>query len=215
MKTDKQLGKQVRAHLEALGVETPMLKELDSSAENIKDIEQLFAQIMNKLGLDLKDDSLADTPKRVAKMFTKELFYGLSYDNFPKCTAVANKMSYDEMVTVDKINVSSSCEHHFVIIDGVARVSYIPGAKVIGLSKINRIVDFFSKRPQIQERLTNQIFHALSYILGTQDIAVMVKATHYCVKARGVKDINSVTTTTKLGGVYKTEPTTRQEFLNI
>ena len=169
---------------------------------------------MEVLELDLKNDSLQGTPDRVAKMFIDEMFYGLNYDNFPKCTAVENTMKYDEMVVVDRISMSSACEHHFVVIDGFASVAYIPKNKVIGLSKINRIVDFFAKRPQIQERLTEQIYYALNYILETEDIAVKIKAVHYCVKARGVKDVTSSTTTTKIGGVFK-ESEARNEFLNL
>lgn len=214
MKTDKILGEKVHKFLAAKGVETPMTGELHNKEVRKKNISNLFAEIMYQLNLNLKDDSLKGTPDRVAKMYVDEMFYGLDYNNFPKCTAVDNKMKYDEMVTVDKISLSSSCEHHFVIIDGFAAVSYIPNDRVIGLSKINRIVDFFAKRPQIQERLTEQIYWALSYILDTEDIAVKIKATHYCVKARGVKDVTSNTTTTKLGGVFRNADA-RNEFLNL
>ncbi len=169
---------------------------------------------MLALGLNMHDDSLKDTPKRVAKMYVKEIFNGLDYSNFPKCTTVENKMKYDEMVCVDKINVQSNCEHHFVIIDGLAKVAYIPNEKVLGLSKINRIVEFFSKRPQIQERLTEQIHHALVFILGTEDVAVQIKATHFCVKARGVEDTSSLTTTSKLGGMFRRNEV-RNEFFNL
>ncbi|NDG80080.1 MAG: GTP cyclohydrolase I FolE, partial [Synechococcaceae bacterium WB8_1B_057] len=161
----------------------------------IEVIEQLFTQIMQALNLDLSDDSLAETPKRVAKMYVNEIFWGLDWEAFPKCTTVENKMKYDEMVIERNINVQSNCEHHFVVIDGVATVAYIPKDKVLGLSKINRIVEYFSKRPQIQERLTEQVFHALSYILDTANIAVVIDAQHYCVKSRGVEDVGSSTTT--------------------
>tara|TARA_R110000744_G_scaffold359472_1_gene466784 strand:+ start:266 stop:916 length:651 start_codon:yes stop_codon:yes gene_type:complete len=212
MKKDKFLGEEVNLFLIKKGVETPQIKNDLTTDEKRRSIANHFYSIMGALGLDLSDDSLVDTPNRVAKMFVDEMFYGLNYNNFPKCTAVDNKMKYDEMVTVDKISLSSSCEHHFVIIDGFASVAYIPKDRVIGLSKINRIVDFFAKRPQIQERLTEQIFFALSYILETEDIAVKIKATHYCVKARGVKDVTSNTTTTKLGGAFK-DPIAKNEFL--
>jgi len=214
MKKDKDLGKKINKYLIEQGVETPMSGELEHKDVRKYKIAQLFKEIMEAMSLDLTDDSLCETPLRVAKMYVEEMFYGLNYNNFPKCTAVENKMQYDEMVTVDKISLSSSCEHHFVIIDGFATVSYIPKDKVIGLSKINRIVDFFAKRPQIQERLTEQIYHALACILETEDIAVKVKAVHYCVKARGVKDVTSNTTTTKLGGVFK-DSEVRNEFLNL
>lgn len=214
MKTDKNLGERVHQFLKTKGVETPMVGKLQMKDDKKANISFLFANIMKELELNLDDDSLKGTPDRVAKMFVDEMFYGLDYHNFPKCTAVDNKMKYDEMVTVDNISMSSACEHHFVIIDGFATVSYIPQDKVIGLSKINRLVDFFAKRPQIQERLTEQIFWALSYILGTENIAVKIKAVHYCVKARGVRDVTSNTTTTKLGGVFK-DADVRNEFLNI
>jgi GTP cyclohydrolase I len=124
-------------------------------------------------------------------------------------------MKYDEMVIERNVNVQSNCEHHFVVIDGVATVGYIPNQKVLGLSKINRVVEYFSKRPQIQERLTEQIYHALQYILDTDNIAVVIDAQHYCVKSRGVEDVGSSTVTSKLGGCFKTEPSVRAEFMNI
>lgn len=202
MKTDYQLGNKIHKFLIKKGVEIPMTDELKNKDIKKKNISKLFANIMKELNLDLKDDSLKGTPDRVSKMFVDEIFYGLDYNLFPKCTVIDNKMKYDEMVTVDKISLSSSCEHHFVVIDGFATVSYIPKNKVIGLSKINRIVDFFSKRPQIQERLTEQIFWTLSYILETENIAVKIKAVHYCVKARGIKDVTSKTITSKYGGKF-------------
>jgi len=170
---------------------------------------------MNTLGLDLTDDSLIDTPKRVAKMYVNEIFWGMDYKAFPKCTAVSNKMEYDEMVVERGINVQSNCEHHFVVIDGVATVGYIPSRKVLGLSKMNRIVEYFSKRPQIQERLTEQIYHALSYILDTDHIAVLIDAQHFCVKSRGVEDVGSSTVTSKLGGVFRKDPMVRAEFMAL
>ena len=188
---------------------------LINSKEKIDVIEAHFTGIMRALGLDLEDDSLMDTPKRVAKMYVNEIFWGLDYDAFPKCTTVANKMNYDEMVVERNVNVQSNCEHHFVIIDGLATVAYVPNEKVLGLSKINRIVEYFAKRPQIQERLTEQVFHALCYILETENVAVMIDAQHYCVKSRGVEDTGSSTVTTKLGGGFKTDAAARAEFLSI
>ena len=143
----------------------------------------------------------------------KEFFDGLDWNNFPKCTTVENSMGYDEMVLVKGIKVMSNCEHHFVIIDGIADVAYIPKTKVLGLSKINRIVDFFCRRPQIQERLGEQICEALKFILGTDDVAVRINAVHYCVKSRGVEDQTSSTTTSKLSGRFKTVDALRAEFL--
>jgi GTP cyclohydrolase IA len=214
-KTDPVLGQAVHEHLVKCGVETPTVPNDIDRKDKIEKIESHFTEIMKTMGLDLSDDSLIDTPKRVAKMYVNEIFWGLDYEAFPKCTTVDNKMKYDEMVIERNINVQSNCEHHFVVIDGVATVGYIPKQKVLGLSKINRIVEYFSKRPQIQERLTEQIYHALQYILDTDNIGVVIEAQHYCVKSRGVEDVGSSTVTSKLGGCFKTEPSVRAEFMNI
>jgi GTP cyclohydrolase I len=214
-KTDPELGQKIHEHLVKMGVETPTVENDLDRKDKIEVIEAHFNGIMRALGLDLKDDSLIDTPKRVAKMYVNEIFWGLDYDAFPKCTTVANKMKYDEMVVERNVNVQSNCEHHFVIIDGLATVAYVPNEKVLGLSKINRIVEYFAKRPQIQERLTEQVFHALCYILETENVAVMIDAQHYCVKSRGVEDTGSSTVTTKLGGGFKTDAAARAEFLSI
>ena len=214
-KTDPELGHRVHEHLVLNRVETPTVPSDLSDADKTNAIEHHFRCIMETLGLDLTDDSLIDSPRRVAKMFVSEIFWGLDYDNFPKCTAVENKMRYDEMVVERNISVMSSCEHHFVVIDGNATVAYIPGQHVLGLSKLNRIVEYFSKRPQIQERLTEQIYFALQYILGTDDIAVVVDAIHYCVRSRGVEDHGSSTVTSKLGGRFRTDPALRAEFMSI
>jgi len=170
---------------------------------------------MQTLGLDLSDDSLSGTPDRLAKMYIKETYWGLSPDHFPKITAVSNKMGYDEMVIEKHVIVHSTCEHHFAMIDGYAHLAYIPNQKVLGLSKLNRIVEYFARRPQIQERLTEQIYHTLCYILETEDVAVLINAKHYCVKSRGVEDINSETITSRLGGCFKEEAATRAEFLAL
>lgn len=214
-KCDPNLGLEIHNHLVACGVETPHTPSLLNRSDKIDIIETKFRDIMITLGLDLEDDSLMDTPKRVAKMYVNEIFWGLDYESFPKCTTVDNKMNYDEMVVERNVNVQSNCEHHFVVIDGLATVGYIPNHKVLGLSKINRIVEYFSKRPQIQERLTEQVYHALQYILDTDNIAVVIDAQHYCVKSRGVEDTNSSTVTSKLGGVFKTDPTVRAEFISL
>lgn len=214
-KCDPELGRKIHEHLVKMGVETPTVENGLSRTDKIEIIERKFKDIMNALGLDLTDDSLEETPKRVAKMYVGEIFWGLDYDAFPKCTTVDNKMKYDEMVVERNVNVQSNCEHHFVIIDGLATVGYIPHEKVLGLSKINRIVEYFSKRPQIQERLTEQVFHALSYILETDNVAVVIDAQHYCVKSRGVEDVGSSTVTSKLGGCFKNESAVRAEFMNI
>ena len=214
-KCDAELGQRVHEYLVKMGVETPTVDNGLSRTDKIEIIERKFKDIMEALGLDLTDDSLEETPKRVAKMYVGEIFWGLDYDAFPKCTTVANKMKYDEMVVERNVNVQSNCEHHFVIIDGLATVAYVPNEKVLGLSKINRIVEYFAKRPQIQERLTEQVFHALCYILETDNVAVMIDAQHYCVKSRGVEDTGSSTVTTKLGGGFKTDAAARAEFLSI
>lgn len=217
-KSDAELGIRVHEYLASKGLETPItLKVMDDSAEKIASIEKNFTEIMNTLGLDLTDDSLIDTPRRVAKMYVNEIFWGLDYTKFPKCTAIDNKMEYNDSFVLERnINVQSNCEHHFVVIDGVATVAYIPHKKVLGLSKLNRIVEFFSKRPQVQERLTEQIKGAIEYITESKDVAVYVDAAHYCVKSRGIQDTGSRTVTLSCGGVFA-EPNSdiRREFLAI
>lgn len=214
-KTDPTLGHKIHEHLVKMGVETPMRtgKILDRK-DQIEEIEKNFANIMQIIGLDLQDDSLAETPKRVAKMFVNETLWGLDYEAFPKCTTVSNKMKYDEMVVERHISVKSMCEHHILPIIGEAYVAYIPKDTVLGLSKMPRIVEYFSRRPQIQERLTEQIYHALQYILNTDDIAVTIIAKHMCVSQRGVEDNSADTATSKLGGCFKTDPSVRTEFYN-
>jgi GTP cyclohydrolase I len=214
-KVDPELGLKIHQHLVKCGVETPQIPNSLSRTDKIDIIEEKFKDIMQTLGLDLSDDSLEETPRRVAKMFVGEIFWGLDYEAFPKCTTVDNKMKYDEMVIERDISVQSNCEHHFVIIDGLATVAYIPNQKVLGLSKINRIVEYFSKRPQIQERLTEQIYYALQYILETDNIGVVIQAQHFCVRSRGVEDTGSNTVTSKLGGCFKTEPSVRAEFMQM
>jgi GTP cyclohydrolase I len=214
-KTDPELGLKVHEHLVKVGVETPVIPNNMDRKEKIDHIEAHFTHIMRIMGLDLSDDSLIETPKRVAKMYVNEIFWGLDYEAFPKCTTVDNKMKYNEMVCERNVSVQSNCEHHFVVIDGLATVAYVPKDKVLGLSKINRIVEYFSKRPQIQERLTEQVFHTLQFILETEDVAVMIDAQHYCVKSRGVEDTGSSTVTTRLGGGFKTDPAARAEFYQI
>jgi len=204
----------VRNALLERGLETPLVYNGLSRDEKYRRIMQSFTDITRTLGLDLNDDSLAETPHRIAKMYVDEIFSGLDYGKFPKISVIANKMQVEEMVQVSNIDVVSTCEHHFVTIDGQARVAYIPAGKVIGLSKINRIVRFFSQRPQVQERLTQQILVALQTLLETDDVAVTIDAMHYCVKSRGVMDSNSRTRTTSLGGAFKSDPSTRAEFLN-
>ena len=204
----------VRSALESRGLETPMTGNTLTQDEKQTRITALMTEMMEVLGLDLEDDSLAETPQRIAKMYVKEIFSGLDYSYFPKITLIDNKMKFDEMVQVRDITMTSTCEHHFVTIDGTATVAYIPRGKVIGLSKINRLVQFFARRPQVQERLTQQVLVALQTLLESDDVAVSITATHYCVKARGVMDATSSTTTTSLGGIFKSRPETRHEFLS-
>ncbi|HFG1551768.1 TPA: GTP cyclohydrolase I FolE [Vibrio cholerae] len=207
-------AKSVKDALERRGLETPMQPNLATPAEKKEKIEQHMREILNLLGLDLTDDSLEETPQRIAKMYVDEIFSGLDYANFPKITVIENKMKVSEMVKVKDITLTSTCEHHLVTIDGTAAVAYIPRGKIIGLSKINRIVRFFAQRPQVQERMTQQILVALQTLLESDDVAVTIDATHYCVKSRGVMDATSVTTTTALGGIFKSNPATRAEFLH-
>ena len=204
----------VRDTLMEHGLETPMIENGLSADEKYRRISQQMVQVLETLGLDLQDDSLAETPHRIAKMYVHEIFSGLDYRHFPKLSLIDNKMGANEMVKVRDIDLTSTCEHHFVTIDGAAKVAYIPKDTIIGLSKINRIVRFFGQRPQVQERLTRQILVALQALLGTEDVAVSIDATHYCVKSRGIMDSNSTTSTTALGGCLKENIHTRAEFLN-
>jgi len=204
----------VRDTLLEQGLETPMIENGLNSEQKYERIKGLMTEVMNTLGLDLSDDSLAETPHRISKMYVREIFSGLDYTKFPKLSLIDNKMGANEMVKIRDIDLTSTCEHHFVTIDGTAKVAYIPADKIIGLSKINRIVRFFAQRPQVQERLTRQVLVALQTLLGTENVAVSIDATHYCVKSRGVMDSNSQTSTTALGGCFIDNIHTRAEFLN-
>jgi GTP cyclohydrolase I len=185
-----------------------------SNAEKQMIIAEKFREILETLGLDLSNDSLRKSPERIARMYVNELFRGLDAENFPKITVIENEMAYDQMIVVRDVKIISTCEHHFVTIDGRATIAYIPKDKVIGLSKINRIADFFARRPQVQERLTMQIADCLSHVLGTENVAVHINARHYCVVSRGVEDIGSTTVTSDLRGDFKNDARTRAEFLN-
>lgn len=214
-KIQAELGQKVHEHLKSIGLETPTIQENLSADAKIKiqRLEQLYTEALTILGLDLSDDSLEETPKRIAKMLVLEKMWGLHPEHFPKATVVDNKFGYDQMLTECNIKVSSVCEHHLVEIDGFAHVAYIPKGKVLGLSKFNRIVEYFSRRPQVQERLTMQISETIKFILGIDDVAVAIDAVHYCVKSRGVEDQTSYTTTTALSGAFKTDPSVRNEFM--
>jgi GTP cyclohydrolase I len=177
------------------------LKDL-SESDKIDIIAFHFQKIMEALGLDLQDDSLKDTPSRIAKMYVKEIFSGLEPDNFPAISVFNNTYRYNEMLIEKDIQVYSYCEHHFVPIVGKAHVAYFPSDKVIGLSKLNRVVKYFCRRPQVQERLTMDVANSLKEILQTEDIAVMIEAKHFCVAARGIEDSNSSTVTSHFGGKF-------------
>ena len=198
----------------ASSVDTPMRADAfeKSDDEKIAAIEPHFRAIMEILGMDLNDDSLRGTPQRVAKMYVKELFQGLNPANMPSMTLFENKFQYNEMLVEKNINFYTNCEHHFVPFFGNAHVAYISSGKVIGLSKLNRLVEYFSKRPQVQERLTMQVGKALQTVLQTQDVAIMMDAKHLCVSSRGVKDDSSSTITTFYGGKFQEEKT-KMEFL--
>lgn len=183
-----------------------------SDAEKIERISGHFAEIMDLLGLDLRDDSLRGTPRRVAKMYVNEIFRGLNPANKPAITTFDNKYQYRRLVVERNIPLQSTCEHHFQPISGVAHVAYIPNGRVIGLSKLNRIVDFFARRPQVQERLTMQIAEELKKALKTDDVAVYIDARHLCVQARGVEHHGASTITAEYSGKFLNE-TTKQEFL--
>lgn len=188
------------------GLKTPMKKDAFklSDEEKKEKISMLFEEIMDVMGLDLTDDSLKGTPDRVAKMYIEEIFSGLNPENKPKVALFDNKYQYNQMLVEKNITFYSNCEHHFVPIIGKAHVAYISSGKVIGLSKLNRIVQYYAKRPQVQERLTNQIANELKNILETDDIAVIIDAKHLCVSSRGIKDETSATVTSYYGGVFNT-----------
>lgn len=198
------------------GVETPLLPTAfeKSDDEKIRNIQYHFGKIMEELGLDLSDDSLSGTPYRFAKMYVKELFYGLNPENKPKLSVFDNKYSYKKILVEQNITIDSACEHHFLPMIGHAHIAYIPKEKVIGLSKINRLVDYYARRPQVQERLSLQILNDLQDALKTKDVIVMICAKHLCVSSRGIKDKDSFTTTIEYGGAFE-EKQIRDEFLKI
>jgi GTP cyclohydrolase IA len=198
----------------ATSLETPMREDafLLSDEQKMLLIENKFRDIMNVLGLDLTDDSLNGTPHRVAKMYVKEIFSGLNPENKPKISVFDNKFKYGEMLVEKNINMNSTCEHHFLPIVGKAHVAYVSSGQVIGLSKINRVVDYFARRPQVQERLTVQVANELKRILKTEDVAVIIDAKHLCVSSRGIQDEGSSTITAEYGGVFK-DPLRKEEFL--
>lgn len=216
-KQNPSLGYLVHQHLVDIGLETPMVDCDTTPQEKIEKIKPLINQLLTVMGLDVNDDSLADTPKRVAKMFVNEQLRGLNYENFPKCTSVENKFGYGtEFILEKNIRISSLCEHHLLPIKGVAAIAYIPKDKVLGLSKLNRLAEFFSKRPQVQERLTKQIAEAIKFVSGCDDVAVFIEAQHDCVQTRGVEDPCSDTITLAAHGLFADPHNPiRREFLQI
>lgn len=215
-KTDAVLGRKVHEHLVNLGLESPFNFDIVASRtenEKIDLIKGHMEQILDILGIDQTNDSVQDTASRVAKMYVRETMWGMDYNNFPKIMTFENKMGYNEMVT-ERSTSDSLCSHHLVPILGKVVVSYVPASKVIGLSKLNRIVEFFSRRPQEAERMTEQIAATMKFILETEDVAVMVKGKHLCVSWRGVGDEDAVTMTSHLGGCYR-KPEVRQELMSI
>lgn len=216
-KSNKELGKLVNEHLTNLGIHTPITDLVNESRDHKVDkITHLMKEVLETLGLDLTDDSLEETPLRVAKMYVDEIFSGLVPDNFPKCTTVENKFAHgDEFVQVNDITLFADCEHHLRPIVGKANVAYIPKNKILGLSKLNRLVQYFAQRPQVQERLTSQIAHAIAYITESDDVIVHIDAAHMCVSQRGVKDTSSTTSTiSALGRFGESNSNLRHEFIN-
>lgn len=215
MSDDSKIDDMGDAHIPG-AIDTPLHKDAFalSDAEKIEKIQANFAEIMQTLGMDLTDDSLKGTPKRVAKMFVNEIFGGLHPEKAPKMSTFENKYKYNQMLVEKDIIVYSTCEHHFLPIVGRAHVGYISKGKVIGLSKMNRIVDYYARRPQVQERLTMQIVKTMQEALGTDDVACVIDAKHLCVNSRGIRDIESSTVTAELGGRFKTDASSRKEFLH-
>ncbi len=185
-----------------------------SDAEKMVTIEKHFHIIMEEMGMDMTDDSLQGTPHRVAKMFIQEIFSGLNPANKPKISVFDNSYNYDKMLVEANISFNSTCEHHFLPIVGKAHIGYVSSGKVIGLSKLNRIVDYYSRRPQVQERLIMQIFNELKTVLATDNVIVVMEATHLCVSSRGIKDESSYTSTIQYGGIFN-EKENRNDFFNL
>ena len=213
---DKHLHDEIGDDHMSANLETPLRDDAFelSAEEKVAMIESDFRHIMETLGLDLTDDSLKGTPKRVAKMFVKEIFGGLLPERKPGMSTFENKYNYNQMLVEKDIVVYSTCEHHFLPIVGRAHVGYISKGKVIGLSKMNRIVEYYAKRPQVQERLTMQVVKAMQEALGTDDVACIIDAKHLCVNSRGIKDIESSTVTAEFGGAFKDNEQLRKEFIS-
>jgi GTP cyclohydrolase IA len=214
--TEKELQELIGDNHQMTSAETPLRADAfeKTDAEKMQTIEKHFHIIMEEMGLDMTDDSLSGTPHRVAKMFIQEIFSGLNPANKPKMSVFENSYHYDKMLVEANISFNSTCEHHFLPIVGKAHIGYVSSGKVIGLSKLNRIVDYYSRRPQVQERLIMQIFNELKTVLETDNVIVVMEATHLCVSSRGIKDESSYTSTIQYGGVFN-EKENRNDFFNM
>ena len=213
---EKELFELIGDNHQMTSAETPLRPDafFKSDESKIKAIEHHFHAIMEEMGMDMTDDSLSGTPHRVAKMFIQEIFSGLNPANKPKISVFENSYHYDKMLVEANINFNSTCEHHFLPIIGKAHIGYVSSGKVIGLSKLNRIVDYYSKRPQVQERLIMQIFNELKTVLDTDDLIVVMEAKHLCVSSRGIKDETSYTSTIQYGGIFGLKEN-RNDFFNL
>ncbi|GGD33040.1 GTP cyclohydrolase I FolE [Flavobacterium orientale] len=214
--TEKELIELLGDNHQMTSAETPLRPDafVKSDAEKMETIEKHFKIIMEEMGLDMTDDSLKGTPHRVAKMFIQEIFSGLNPANKPKISVFENSYNYDKMLVEANISFNSTCEHHFLPIIGKAHIGYVSSGKVIGLSKLNRIVDYYARRPQVQERMIMQIFNELKTVLDTEDVIVVVEAEHLCVSSRGIKDSSSYTSTIQYGGIFN-EKENRNDFFNL
>ncbi|WNM18106.1 GTP cyclohydrolase I FolE [Flavobacterium capsici] len=213
---EKELFELIGDNHQMTSAETPLHLDAFSKTDSEKMvvIERHFKAIMEEIGLEMTDDSLKGTPHRVAKMFIKEIFSGLNPDNKPKISVFDNSYNYDKMLVEADISFNSTCEHHFLPIIGKAHIGYVSSGKVIGLSKLNRIVDYYSRRPQVQERLIMQIFNELKDVLDTEDVIVVMEAKHLCVSSRGIQDESSYTSTIQYGGIFN-EKENRNDFFNM
>lgn len=214
--TEQQIFEIIGDEHQMSSTETPLRPDafVRTDAQKKLEIEKHFRLIMEELGLDMTDDSLRGTPHRVAKMFVEEIFSGLDPKNKPKLSVFENSYHYDKMLVEANITFNSTCEHHFLPIIGKAHIGYVSSGKVIGLSKLNRIVDYFARRPQVQERMIMQIFNELKTVLETDNVIVVVEATHLCVSSRGIKDESSYTSTLQYGGIFN-EKENRNDFFNM
>jgi GTP cyclohydrolase I len=213
---EKELFELIGDNHQMTSAETPMRPDafIKTDQQKMSTIEKHFHIIMEEMGLDMTDDSLKGTPHRVAKMFIQEIFSGLNPANKPKISVFENSYHYDKMLVEANISFNSTCEHHFLPIIGKAHIGYVSSGKVIGLSKLNRIVDYYSRRPQVQERLIMQIFNELKSVLDTEDVIVVMEAKHLCVSSRGIKDESSFTSTIQYGGIFN-EKENRNDFFNL